>query len=143
MKNNLISISYRYRNYKLYRLVFFVIFGLIFNVNFIGQDSSNIDLPDRDKAEFDYRKKPWKGNNAMLNEFLESIDYFGNENKVRYLVPIKFWLYHNNDGTGGASYSMVDTFMKDLNHYYKINKTGLRFYISEIKDINKSNKKLL
>ena len=30
------------------------------------------------KMELDYRKKPWKGNNAFLKKYLEQIDYFKN-----------------------------------------------------------------
>ena len=94
------------------------------------------------KMELDYRKKPWKGNNAFLKKYLEQIDYFKNKDKVRFLVPVKFWVYRDNSGKGGASFADIKWFMDDLNHFNKINKTGIQFYIREIQNIHKTKRQI-
>ncbi len=124
--------------------------ALIFSINLLipttdifAQDVKKTKRSDKDKTDFDYRKKPWKGNNAFLNEYLQSINYFDNKDKIRYLVPIHFWIYRNNNGTGGAPLSDIGKYIDELNYYNKINKTGFRFYISDIKDINKTKRMIL
>ena len=92
--------------------------------------------------EFDYRKKPWKGNNQFLLNYLMKIDYYNGSDKVRYLVPIKFWAYRSDNGTGGASHSEIKTFLNDLNYYNKLNNTGFQFYIREIKYIDKTSRQV-
>ncbi len=116
---------------------------LIPTINIFAQDVKKTKRSDKDKTDFDYRKKPWKGNNAFLSEYLQSINYFNNQDKVRYLVPIHFWIYRNSNGTGGAPLSDIGKYIDELNHYNKINKTGFRFYISNIKEINKTKRMIL
>ncbi len=94
------------------------------------------------KMELDYRKKPWKGENAFLQQFLEQINYFGNEEKVRFLVPVKFWVYRSSKGIGGASFEDIKKLMNELNYYNKFNKTGIQFYLREIKHINKTSRQV-
>jgi hypothetical protein len=94
------------------------------------------------KMELDYRKKPWKGNNAFLKKYLEQINYFGNEEKVRFLVPVKFWVYRNSEGEGGASFKDIKELMDDLNYYNRLNKTGIQFYLREIKHIDKTSRQV-
>ncbi len=96
-----------------------------------------------DKEDTDYRHKPWKGNNAFLKKYLESINYFADKNKVRYLVPIHFWIYKDSNGEGGASLSDINKFINDLNYYNRINHTGFQFYVSNIKEIHKTRRKIL
>jgi hypothetical protein len=67
------------------------------------------------KRELDYRKKPWKGNNNFLDDYLKQINYFADAEKTRYLVPLKFWVYRDNSGNGGASLADLKVFMDDLN----------------------------
>jgi hypothetical protein len=90
------------------------------------------------KREIDYRKKKWKGNNAFLFEYLQKIKYFEDTEKVRYLVPVKFWAYRQNNGTGGPSHAEIKNLMADLNHFNSINHTGIQFYLREIKYIDKT-----
>ena len=85
-------------------------------------------------------KKPWKGNNNFLNEYLKKINYYDNIDKIRYRVPLKFWIYRKSDGTEGVSDIKIKKFFNDLNHYNKINNTGFRYYLQEIEYINKTNK---
>lgn len=90
------------------------------------------------KRELDYRKKPWKGNNNFLDDYLKQINYFADAEKTRYLVPLKFWVYRDNRGNGGASLADLKVFMNDLNMNNQNNKTGIQFYIREIKYINRT-----
>jgi len=92
--------------------------------------------------ELDYRKKPWKGNNPFLIKYLTDIKYFDQKEKVRFLVPVKFWVYHEKNGKGGASIADIKDFINDLNHYNSLNQTGFQFYTSEIKHINNSNRQV-
>ncbi len=94
------------------------------------------------KMELDYRKKPWKGNNAFLQKFLEQVNYFGNKEKIRFHIPVKFWVYRNSKGKGGASFKDIKELMDDLNYYNRLNKTGIQFYLREIKHIDKTSRQV-
>lgn len=128
----------------IYSNILFVITAVIVLLNtqltLSQQDSA---LSDTQKEYLNFKKKPWKGNNAFLTKYLNSIEYYKNKDKIRYVVPVKFWVYRNNDGSGGASYTDIDKFINDLNYYYSINKTGIRFYLREIKFINKTKRTIL
>ncbi|MEN8120589.1 MAG: hypothetical protein ABFS35_09595 [Bacteroidota bacterium] len=95
---------------------------------------------NKEVLNLDYRKKPWKGKNQFLFNYLKKIDYKDNKDSIRFLVPIKFWLYRNNDGSGGASDEEIKVLMTDLNYYQKLNNTGFRYYIREIEYINKTKR---
>jgi len=94
------------------------------------------------RMEIDYRKKPWKGNNKFLMNYLEKVNYFENKGKVRFLVPVKFWVYHDNKGQGGSSISDIKEFITDLNKFNELNQTGIQFYIRETKHINNSSRQI-
>lgn len=94
------------------------------------------------KREIDYRKKPWKGNNLFLADYLLKINYFSDKNKIRYLIPVKFWVYRDNDGSGGASMTNIKSFITDLNYYYSTNQTGIQYYIRDISFIDKTSRKV-
>jgi len=121
--------------------------SLLFSVIIIPNNTFSQQMDDAicisgGKNEFDYRKKPWKGNNQFLLNYLLKIDYYKDMDKVRYLVPVKFWNYRKSDGSGGASKAELRTFMTDLNKYYAQNQTGIQFYIREIKNINKTSRQV-
>ncbi len=109
----------------------------------MSQDIDTQSYIEEDKKEFNYKRKPWKGNNAFLYDYLHSISYFGNEDKIRYLVPIHFWIYSDKDGNGAASLSDIKKYIDELNYYNKLNKTGFRFYLSNIKEISKTRRKIM
>jgi hypothetical protein len=121
-------------------VILFLVILLIacFNTPVQAQNHDDAICVAGGKMELDYRKKPWKGNNAFLQKFLQQINYFENESKIRFRIPIKLWIYRNNKGEGGASYKDIKTFMDDLNYYNSFNQTGFQFYVREIKHIDKT-----
>ena len=92
----------------------------------------------REVLNLDVRKKPWKGANSFLYEYLEKINYSETKDSVRYLVPLKFWIYENKDGSIGLADSSLKRFMNNLNYYQELNKTGFRYYIREVHRFNKN-----
>ncbi|MFN8259282.1 MAG: hypothetical protein U0W24_26575 [Bacteroidales bacterium] len=121
------------------KIVFFIV--LYTNSNTLFSQLLNDEICiSGGKMEIDYRKKPWKGNNAFLFEYLNKIKYFEDIEKIRYVVPVKLWVYHNNKGEGGASPEDIKSLMDDLNHYNELNNTGFMYYISSIKHVNNSNR---
>lgn len=91
-------------------------------------------MPDRDSASV--QSIPWFGNNNYLENFLDSIGYPSATNRivtidrVRYHVPIKFWVYRSSAGTGGPSLLQLQTFIDNLNRYYNVdNNTLIGFYM--------------
>ncbi|MBN1251533.1 MAG: hypothetical protein JXA16_05320 [Bacteroidales bacterium] len=94
----------------------------------------------KESFNLDLRKKPWKGNNLFLSEYLKKINYYADIEKIRYRVPLKLWIYRKSDGSGGVSDEKIKDFIDNLNDYNKINNTGFRYYLREIENIDKSNK---
>ena len=126
----------------IYRIIFVVLLTLFFSPNIKSQFLDDVCLSGG-KLELDYRKKPWKANNQFLMKYLEEIGYFKHKEKIRYLVPVKFWVYHDNEGKGGASISDIKEFIDDLNTSNKLNQTGIQFYISDIKHVNKTKRQVM
>lgn len=100
----------------------------------------------RDTAEF--FTQPWIGNNQYLSHLLSGLGYPLNApnvrveqgNQVRYKIPVKFWVYRNTDGTGDVDLTDIQIWMDSLNHYFRINNTGIRLYqIEEVEFINNTN----
>lgn len=127
--------------YKTGQIFFIVPFITLLNLSTVNAQFLNDEFcGNKEVLNFDYRKKPWKGKNQFLFDYLKKIDYKDNKDPVRFLVPVKFWLYRNNDGSGGASDEEIKILMNDLNYYQKQNNTGFRFYIREIENINKTKR---
>jgi len=126
----------------LQRVFVAVLFLVLFVPNINAQLLDDGDCITGTKLEIDYRKKPWKGNNTFLEQYLQEIKYFENKDKVRFLVPVKFWIYRNNSGEGGASIADIKEFVVDLNSYNSANQTGIQFYASDIKFIDNTNRQI-
>jgi hypothetical protein len=91
-------------------------------------------VPDRDTTEF--QQLPWYDNNDYLENFLDSIDYPSNNmriigaDRVRYHIPIKFWVYRNSAGVGGPTLLQLQNYIDNLNRLYNIdNNTYIGFYM--------------
>lgn len=84
-------------------------------------DTLDCDKPDRDTIELE--SLPWFGNNVYLENLLDSIGYpYANSanrivgpDRVRYHVPIKFWVYRSSAGTGGPNLRQIREYMDNLN----------------------------
>jgi len=90
------------------------------------------DAPDSSEME----TLPWFGNNQYLEDFLDSIGYpspnsriIGTD-RVRYRVPIKFWVYRRSDGTGGPNMQQLQNYIDNLNRVFNVdNNTLIGFYM--------------
>jgi len=81
------------------------------------------------KIDFSFKDKPWYGNNAYLYELLEAKGMNEPEYKIKYRVPVKFWIYRDSKKRGGPTDAELKDYIKYLNYYYGLNKTGISFYL--------------
>ena len=95
---------------------------------------------NKEFLNLDLRKKPWKGANKFLAEYLNKINYSESTDSIRYRVPITFWIYNNSDGNSEITDAKIKSLMDELNYYQCINKTGFRYYIRKIEKINKDKR---
>lgn len=69
-----------------------------------AQDSTDrCGVPDMDTSEF--TQLPWFDNNQLLEDFLDSIGYPSPNARImdgetKYRIPVKFWIYRADNGTG-------------------------------------------
>jgi hypothetical protein len=114
--------------------IFLIVF--ITSEKLLGQmpDTLTCDVLDRDTVEAELL--PWFGNNNYLDNFLDSIGYDNNQNriigsdKVWYHVPIKFWIYRNNNGVGGPNLQQIQNYIDNLNRLFTVeNNTKIGFYM--------------
>lgn len=117
-------------------LGFFITFGIQSKAQFLDDEFCG----NHEILNLDVRKKPWKGANSFLYDYLKKINYSENVDSIRYLVPLKFWIYQNDDGSIGLPDSSLKRFMDELNYYQQLNKTGFRYYIRAIERINKTKR---
>lgn len=117
----------------------FILINLFFLL-FIGlsttwaQEPLECDHPDRDTTQAE--SLPWFGNNDYLEHFLDSIGYpsagarIVGPDRVRYHVPIKFWVYRSSAGVGGPTLVQLQQYIDNLNHLYNVaNQTFIGFYM--------------
>lgn len=97
-------------------------------------DTLICDVPDRDSVEF--ANLPYFANNAYLQTFLDSIGYpsptsrIVGPDRVRFHVPVKFWVYRSSLGVGGPDIRQLQTYIDNLNRLYNIdNNTLIGFYL--------------
>ena len=89
----------------------FLIFAFLLSINtgLKAQDTLNGKCwtPEMDTTEF--RNQPWYSNNDYLENFLDSIGYPSGSQQyriigapeVRFWIPIKFWIYRDDNGMEG------------------------------------------
>src|SRR4030095_9132636 len=84
-----------------------------------GQEDSTCLTPEMDSTEF--MQQPWFDNNDYLESYLDSIGYppdgGGNRivNNVKFWIPVKFWIYRYDDGTGGPTMVQIQRLLDNLN----------------------------
>lgn len=113
---------------------------LMLQYTVVAQDtlSSPCWTPDIDTSE--YYKLPWIGNNDLLEQFLDSINYDGGSGgagqrivgapNVKYWIPIKFWIYRDDNGAGGPTLTQIQNLMDNLNQRFnQTNRTMIGFYL--------------
>ena len=101
-----------------------------------AQTDTGCYTPDIDTTEF--QQLPWFDNNQFLENFLDSIGYppAGPGNRiieapqVRFWIPVKFWIYRNDNGTGGPTQLQIQRMIDKLNRIYnQQNNTQIGFYM--------------
>jgi hypothetical protein len=90
-----------------------------------------------DTAEF--KQLAWFDDNQVLETYLDSIGYPSSggsgiqsivENNIRYRVPVKFWIYRDDNGIGGPNQAQIQAMMDNLNRLFnQANNTQIAFYI--------------
>lgn len=127
----------------------FISLIILSSLHAFAQDTltSKCWTPEMDTTEF--QNQPWFSNNDYLEHFLDSIGYpaAGSGNRiigvpeVRFWIPIKFWIYRNDNGIGGPTLPQIQTLMDDLNRRYnQTNNTWIGFYMKcDPTYINNSN----
>lgn len=115
-----------------------------------GQDCVTAD---RDTTEF--TELPWFDNNAYLDNLRNGLGYPLNDpdpcnrcrvepnSVVRYRIPVKIWVYRDNNGNGGPNELQIQAMLDYVNDQHRQLRTGIRFYlkcgISEVRDDDKLN----
>lgn len=107
-----------------------VVICLLLHITLFSQDTLSSPCWTQDIDTSEYYKLPWIGNNDMLEQFLDSINYDGGSGgagqriigspDVKYWIPLKFWIYRNDDGSGGPDLRQIQNLMDNLN--YRFNK---------------------
>ena len=99
-----------------------------------AQDSSYLcGVPDMDTTEF--TQLPWFDNNQLLEDFLDSIGYPSPGSRImdgatKYRIPVKFWIYRDDNGIGGPTQIQIQKMMDNLNRLYnQVNDTRIGFYM--------------
>ena len=85
----------------------------------------------------EFKSLPWFDNNQFLENFLDSIGYDSGVGeriigapKVKFWIPIKFWIYRDDNGNGGPDLKQIQRMMDELNHLYnQVNDTRIGFYL--------------
>ncbi len=112
------------KNHTLFWIVLLVIFYLLSCLPLRGQ--STCGTPDIDSTVF--ISKPWIGNNKFLEDIVDSVGYGtsavpksatgGFDPVALYWVPVKAWVYNDNNGTGGITENEVEESIRLLNEYF-------------------------
>jgi hypothetical protein len=92
--------------------------------------------PDLDTTAF--KAQPWFDNNAYLKRTLDSLGYrqgISNEKSieydyVKYRIPVKFWIYRDNNGVGGPDDAELQRVMDEINRVQRESFTGIRYYMT-------------
>jgi len=94
-----------------------------------------------------FEKLFYVGNNQILMNELDSVGYyektFGIDNAI-YKVPVKFWVYRENNRSGGAQPNELKALIKEMNDIYSQNNVGISFYMrNDVEYINNSKHKVM
>jgi hypothetical protein len=90
-------------------------------------------VPDMDTTEF--TQLDWFDNNQVLEDFLDSMGYDNPGARImdgvtKYRIPVKFWIYRDDNGNGGPNLSQIQNMMDNLNRLYNgVNDTRIGFYM--------------
>lgn len=118
--------------------ILIIICSFSFNIGIAQIDTTGNECstPDIDTTEF--KQLPWFDNNQFLENFLDSIGYpaagLGNRiveaPRVRFWIPVKFWIYRDDNGNGGPTQFEIQRMIDKLNRIYnQQNNSLIGFYM--------------
>ena len=115
--------------------ILIIITFILCNIKLSAQspDSLKCDPPVEDTTAD--KLLPWYDNNDYLEDFLDSIGYddvsrIVGVDKVKFRIPIKFWVYRNSAGTGGPTMTQLKQYILDLNKFFNVDHdTRIGFYM--------------
>ena len=102
------------------------------------EDTTNQQCLTTDMDTTEFVNLPWFDNNQFIENFLDSIGYpaagIGNRiigtPQVRFWIPIKFWIYRDDNGNDGPDLRQIQRMIDDLNRLYnQVNDTRIGFYM--------------
>lgn len=88
-------------------------------------------------------KEPWIGDNDVLEDFLNHINYDEQPKKGQKLyfhIPLKFWVHTSEGESVEEIQEEVKQQLENLNNYNKLNQTGFSFYLLDEPEIVKEEK---
>jgi hypothetical protein len=83
----------------------------------------------------EFKQLAWFDNNQVLEDFLDSIGYDNSSARImdgvtKYRIPVKFWIYRDDNGNGGPTPVQIQNMMGNLNRLYNgVNDTRIGFYM--------------
>lgn len=89
--------------------------------------------PKNDFSKYEHKHafcKPWIGNNKMLENFMEEIDYQNQKNPI-YSIPVTLWVY--GDTQYAPSASDIKETIQNLNKLNLENNTLISYYLADTK----------
>jgi hypothetical protein len=134
------------------KLFIVLITTILTTASMYAQNSYQCGTPGMDSTAF--KNKPWVGNNQFLFDLIDSVESTnfqpemktlgefpvegGFDTEVVFWVPVKTWVYHDDQGDGGINEVRVEQSIRRLNEYFagEINQnneahphTNIQFYL--------------
>lgn len=116
-----------------------IIISFLFLASFANAqiDTTNQQCLTTDMDTTEFKQLPWFDNNQFLDDFLDSIGYTSGAGnrivgapRVIFWIPIKFWIYRDDNGNGGPTLPQIQVIMDRLNRLYnQDNDTKIGFYM--------------
>src|SRR5690554_968554 len=110
------------------------LFLVLIGIQARGQTQYACGTGNMDSAAF--VNKPWVGNNQFLLDLIDSVGYGkaipksgiqgGFDTQAQYWIPVKAWVYNDDNGNGGIDEVEVEASIRRLNEYFagEVNLTG-------------------
>jgi hypothetical protein len=86
------------------KVFFLLIFQAVITMSNAQDSIFRCGVPDMDTTEF--TQLDWFDNNQVLEDFLDSMGYDNPGARImdgvtKYRIPVKFWIYRDDNGNGG------------------------------------------
>lgn len=83
----------------------------------------------------EFTQLDWFDNNQVLEDFLDNMGYDNPGARImdgvtKYRIPVKFWIYRADNGSGGPDQRQIRNMMDNLNRLYN----GVKLYKIDFND---------